>query len=211
MYDSPAVAPFAAFPMHEMTKLEWMLNNPEWVNALASGLFAIITIGIILAQVIFSTRAQGRQNKLLQYQLEYARMQSLNVVREDIRARVMKLRTYLSLVKQGGSTVSWDDLRDSVYDLYDQVLRLDSSVYSGHFDGWYGLLIRYIEDMFKAVASDSEAGGGTGKCPTDATLKAFDAAESSWTPLQIAPEIGTAIRMTGNVFHAKWSKLLPFD
>jgi hypothetical protein len=198
--------------MHEMTKWEWVLNNPEWVNVLTTSLFAAFTIGIIATQAILSNHAQQRQNMLLQYQLEYARMRSLNIVREEVLALVSKLRRCLSLVKLGsGEGLGWDDMREAVYDLIDKVNSLDASIYSGYYDGWCGTLRGYMDDVFEAVKNDSDVDGGTGPCPTAATLAAFDEAESKWSPLDIAVEIKTAIRMSGNVFYEKWSGLLPVD
>ena len=196
-----------------MTDLEWVLKHPEWVSLLATSLFAIITICIICWQAIVSTRAQRRQNNLLQYQLEYARMQSLNVVRGEVLALLSKLRTCLGLVKQSSDEGWWNDMQDAFYDLYDKTSTLDSSMHRGYYDGWYASLDGYMDDMFEAVVNDSRSEGRTerGKCPTGTTVKAFDAAESKWNPSNIALEIKTAIRMTASVFHEKWSDLLPFD
>jgi len=203
------MAPFPPFPMHEMTKTEWVLNNPEWVSVLAASLFGFVTIYIIATQAVLSHRAQRRQNDLLQYQLEYARMQSLNIVREKVLALLSRFRTPLGLVKQGIGDGPWYDLLDAFYDLYDKVQTLDASIFSGYYDGWYANLDCFMDDMFAAVANDSKTDGRNGTCPTATTVRAFKEAESKWDPTNITIEIKTAIRMTGNEFYENWKHLMP--
>src|ERR1700722_13431102 len=76
------LAIYPSLAMHEMSKWEFVLNNPEWVAVFASAVFAVFTIvvivwqvGVMKAQVRVmvwqgrnSSRHESIQNRLIQSQ-----------------------------------------------------------------------------------------------------------------------------------------------
>ena len=183
---------FSPSPIPETTTLEWFRNHPEWVSILASSVFALVSTCIIVWQALTSSRAQRRQNELLQYQLEYQRMKALNVVREEVLALAIQLRSCLGLLTARSDGNSWYDVKDALYNLRDKVAALDASIYSGYYDGWYASLDEYVDSMFRAITGDSELDDRTGMGPAGTTLDAIHAAESKWNPVGIA--LGTRSR-----------------
>jgi hypothetical protein len=115
----PVVMNPSPFPMHEMSLLDFVMNNPEWVAVFTSVLFAFVTSLIIWRQycamqeqvVVMqqqkevmdqqkelmkkqgeaSSRHEQRQNRLIQLQHEHEWLMQLNAERKEVLKTGLKL------------------------------------------------------------------------------------------------------------------------
>jgi hypothetical protein len=205
--------------MHEMSKLEFLFNNPEWVAVFASAVFAVFTIIVIIWQV-FVMKAQVRvmlwqgrtsarheskqnrliesQNKLIRFQFEHQRMQILN----GERAQLLKLGRELhlavaSVVSEAGRGLEiryWGDVLDAARELDSRLNVLDVAAFSGEYDHWFPALRDYVGAILNIVIEK----------PSPETVKKLEDKDKHLNPIGIFLDIETAIRMDFFDFKKKW-------
>lgn len=141
--------------MHEMSKWEFILNNPEWVAVFTSVLFAIVTSVIIWRQYCAMqeqvtvmqeqkavmeqqkeiTKTQGEtsarherlQNRLIQLQHEHAWLMQLNSERKEVLKLGLKLHlAYMCLVNNAPSAADQLHWKDLQKDYYELNGRLST-------------------------------------------------------------------------------------
>jgi hypothetical protein len=92
--------------MQEMTFWQLVRNSPEWVGVFANALFAIVTIGVVIWQVLVM-RWQGRnsdrheriQNRLIRLQHEHEWLLRMNAEREQVLKLARKLHIAVRCLK----------------------------------------------------------------------------------------------------------------
>src|SRR5580698_1030997 len=209
-----------SIPMHEMSKLEFLLNNPEWVAVFASAVFAVFTITVIIWQVFVmkeqvrvmvwqgrtSARHESRQNRLIEsqnrlirFQFEHERIQILNGERARLLKLGRKLQLSVSCLKETPSEhdgIFWDEVVDEASELNVRLSTLDIDAYDDFYGEWYFHLTDYVESLLRAIADDGKQPAiAPGIRPAPTTVAALLAIEKRCDPTQIFLEIETAIRM----------------
>jgi hypothetical protein len=215
--------------LHEMTRLEFLLNNPEWVAVFASAVFAVFTIIVIIWQVFVmkaqvrvmvwqgrtSARHESRQNRLIEsqnrlirFQFEHQRIQIVNGERAQLLKLGRKLHLSAICLKETPSEhdgIFWDEVVDEVSELNERLSTLDVDAYAGFYGEWYFHLTDYVESLLRAVADDGQyAPAVPGARPAPTTVATVLATEKRCNPTKIFLEIETAIRMDFFEFKQKW-------
>jgi|HubBroStandDraft_5_1064220.scaffolds.fasta_scaffold127013_2 hypothetical protein len=218
-----------SIPMHEMSKLEFLLNNPEWVAVFASAVFAVFTITVIIWQVFVmkeqvrvmvwqgrtSARHESRQNRLIEsqnrlirFQFEHERIQILNGERARLLKLGRKLQLSVSCLKETPSEhdgIFWDEVVDEASELNVRLSTLDIDAYDDFYGEWYFHLTDYVESLLRAIADDGKQPAiAPGIRPAPTTVAALLAIEKRCDPTQIFLEIETAIRMDFFDFKNRW-------
>jgi len=219
----------SSIPMHEMSKLEFLLNNPEWVAVFASAVFAVFTIIVIIWQVFVmkeqvrvmiwqgrtSARHESRQNRLIEsqnrlirFQFEHERMQILNAERALLLKLGRKLHLAACCLKETPSEsdgIFWEEVTDTVRELNARLSTLDVGAYTGGYDEWFFHLKDYVDSLLRAVIDDrSHPPIAPGVYPARATVATLAEADKRCDPIKIFLEIETAIRMEFFEFKQKW-------
>jgi len=203
----------------------WQLvkNSPEWVAVLANALFAVITIGVIVWQVLvmrwqgrISERHESIQNRLIRLQHEHEWLLRLNAEREKILALARKLHLVAGCLRerqQAGDVLNWEELQDRVFELSERLRILDARAYSGAYDSkWSVTLTCYVNAVLKAVTDDGKFNATyaqTNAIPNQSTRKALKEANDEYKPTGILLDLETAIRMEFLDFKDKWDAELP--
>lgn len=87
--------------MHEMTVWELILNNPAWVGAISSSVFAAVTIAVVVWQIcVIKTQARimATQAKIYRKQTVVMRQQLLTT-KEQGRIAAAHERTQINLIR----------------------------------------------------------------------------------------------------------------
>jgi hypothetical protein len=173
-------------PIHEMSKWEFILNNPAWVGLIGSTLFAIATTVIIWRQVCVmqaqvrvmvwqgrnSYRHERIQNRLIKsqihlfsLQLEQQRIQILNTERLLLLRLGRKLHLAAACLEETRSIadpLNWNDVQDTVHELQQRLSVLDVDAYDGEYDEWFFHLKEWIDAVQDAVIKDRDCQPSTG-------------------------------------------------
>jgi hypothetical protein len=216
-------------PMHEMSKLEFLLNNPEWVAVFASTVFAVFTIIVIIWQVFVmkaqvrvmvwqgrtSARHESRQNRLIEsqnrlirFQFEHERIQILNGERAQLLKLGRKLHLAACCLKETPSEsdgIFWEEVTDTVRELNARLSTLDVGAYTGVYDEWFFHLKDYVDSLLRAVIDDGNHPPiSPGVYPARATVATLAEVDKRCDPITIFLEIETAIRMEFLEFKQMW-------
>jgi hypothetical protein len=216
------LAMYPAMPMHEMSKLEFIVNNPEWVTVLTSSLFAIVTLCIIWrqksvmqqqAQIMVqqkeimrvqaetSARHERQQNRLIQLQHEHDWLTALNVKREEVLATAEKLHIDTLFVINGPFVTDmkgWSDLQHGRAKLKLQLDVLDVAAYLENKDDWHAQLMNWCAALFNVISEDYKVNkSGT---PTMATRVALKELDKVQVPTKAMVAIRKAIRTDTDTF-----------
>ena len=199
---------YPSFPMHEMSKSEFILNNPEWVGVLASAIFAFFTICVIIWQVIImivqgrrSDRRQRVQNNLIRYQIARDGVQQRNQERSEILKLASRLKfAAFSLRRNATSTdeENWESVQNTAFELDGLLKILDIATYSMPYDQWYFALEDYVEAVIQAVNGDVELHPifkAPYNLPAPPTRIELELAFERYDPTKIILDIQAAIRM----------------
>ena len=202
---------------------EFVLNNPAWVGVLASVIFGVFTIIVIVCQVrvmkaqvrvmVWQGRNSGRheqiqnkliqsQNRLFRLQTEHSWLQILNAERSEILELTHKLHLAAACLKNPPTSADeshWNEVQDTVDELNERLSTLDLAVYSGHYDQWFLSLSNYVDAILKAVISDPSV-----VLPAPETVQALQDAEKVHNPIGIILDLRSAIRMEFFEFKSKW-------
>lgn len=211
-------------PMHEMSKLDFFLNNPEWMAVVASSIFAFVTVCVIIWQAVIMNRqanvmkwqaensdlCERQQNRLIRLQLEMSRLQLLNAERAQLLKLARNLHLVAGCLKETTSDVDeihWEQMQDAVYELNERLNALDPAVYSSSYDTWFMSLKNYVDALLKAVIEDGEFKDSFGMktlAPSLSTRKALKGADDQCKPIDIFLDLEGAIRMEFFEFKEKW-------
>jgi len=217
------LAMYPSIPIHEMSKWEFFLNNPEWVGVFANALFAAVTIGVVTWQVRVmqwqgrnSSRHEQIQNQLLRLQHEHEWVLRLNTEREKLLKAARDLHMAASCLKEEQSNTdarNWGDVQDIADELHRRLDILDITVFTGEYDQRYASLDDYVEAVLDAVSKDYEF-KETYKVKDDGSpgltaRKSLQAAAQRYKPLEIFLNMESAIRMEFFDFKKKWDAVLP--
>lgn len=211
-------------PMHEMSFWELVKNSPEWVSALATVVFGLVSAGIILWQVLLmrkqgntAARLLAQQNLLIRWQHEHEWIYERNRVRQELRdlTQRISLAAY-GLKGECGSTDSknWERLFDVAHELSLRLSALDLAVYSTPYDTWYEPLDAYVEGVLMVVGKNAEftqKHGTDASEPTLSVLKEIEELTKAANPIKIQLDIENSIRMDFLDFKQKWDQGFPFD
>jgi hypothetical protein len=160
---------YPSFPMHEMSKWEFILNNPEWVSVFASAVFALVTAYIIWRQKVvmeqqvevtnklgeISARHERLQNRLLKLQHEHEWLTAMNMKREAILKTATKLHIDMLYImanhRLGRDHEMWSSLLAMRSELKLQLEILDTAAYSTLKTGWYAQLLAWADALFAII------------------------------------------------------------
>jgi hypothetical protein len=197
-------------PMQEMSFWQLVRNSPEWVSVSASALFALVTIGVVIWQVIVMKRQGRTQNRLIRLQHEHEWLLRSNAVREQVLKLSRKLHLAAGCLKEtpsGSDQHFWEEVKNTVYELDERLNIVDLDAYSGAYDHWFLKLKEYIEAVQKAVFDDGDFDRTyslTGETPNLSTRKALKDADDRYKPISIFLDLEAAIRMEFFEFKSKW-------
>jgi hypothetical protein len=204
-------------PMQEMSFWQLVENSPEWVGVIANGLFAIVTIGVVVWQgfvMVRQNRLMDRQNRIIQLEHEHDWLLHSNDARQQVLNLARKLHRVAGCFKETARRTDqhfWEELQDTAYELHERLQTLDVSAYSGAYDNWFPRLIQYVDaavhavsadDKFKATYTVGDAG------PSLSTRKALQEADKEHEPIKILLDLQAAIRMEFFDFKNKWAAAL---
>jgi len=208
--------------MQEMSFWQLVRDNPEWAGVLATSIFAIVTIGVIIWQVRVmvwqgrnSERHERIQNKLIRLQHEHEWLLRLNAEREQILKLARRLHidvSCLTPVEQSTDYIRWGQVQDKAYELNERLRILDSALYTTSDDHWYARLVAYVDALLKAVTDDTNYKtiyGASNPTPELSTRTALKSADAQHKPIGIFLDIEAAIRMQFLEFKQKWDAALP--
>lgn len=208
--------------MHDTSMWELVKNSPEWVTVLTSALFAIVTVGVIIWQVCVMKaqvrvmvwqaknsahheRTQNRliesQNKLFRSQIEHEWLVSINAERERLLTLGRKLYVAANVVwhsAPNSAELTWNEVRETVFELNDRLNVLNIAVYSGLYDMWYSKLREYRDAVLKAVTAEQN------QFPSPYTKSRLGDANAKCLSDSIFIEIEDAIASDFRDFKNKW-------
>jgi hypothetical protein len=210
--------------MEPMSFWQLLENNPEWVAVISSTIFALVTTGIVIWQVFVMKaqvrvmRWQGRssarheriQNRLLRLQHEHEWVLRRNQEREQLLKLARKLHLAAGcLDKTPSSTdqISWNEVRDTVFELSRRMSILDVGIYTGAYDQWFSGLEDYVDAVQQAMIDDKKVNDRfsmPGGVPNLSTRKALKDIDSRFEPIKIFLDLEAAIRMEFFEFKKKW-------
>lgn len=192
-------------PMHEMSKLEFVLNNPEWAGVIASTIFAAVTAGIIFWQVCVmiwqgrnSDQHERGQNRLIRLQHEHEWVWRRNQERGQLLKLGWELhRAVGSVADDSGRGLEiryWHDVLDAAHELDSRLNVLDVATFSGEHDDWFPGLREYSTAVLNIVIEK----------PRPETVKKLEDEDKRLNPTGIFLGIESAIRMDYFDFKNKW-------
>jgi hypothetical protein len=207
--------------MHEMSKWEFFLNNPEWVSVFASAVFAIVTVYIIWRQKVAmeqqvevtkklgqaSARHERLQNRLIKLQHEHEWLTAMNIKREAILKTATKLHIDMLYImgnhRLGRDNEIWSSLLASRSELKLQLEILDTAAYSTLKSGWYEQLGVWANALFAIIGEDFKTSQTPG-FPTELTRKALTEMENSLNPVSAIYALQLTIKESTMEFSKKW-------
>ena len=133
-----------------------------------------------------------------------------NSEREQILKSARKLHLTAGCLKEkqnAGDQLSWEEVRDTVYELSKRMRILDLRAYSGAYDQWYFNLNQYVDAVLRIVTDDatfSETYDMTGETPGISARRALKEADNRYEPITIFLELEAAIRMEFFEFKTRW-------
>jgi hypothetical protein len=211
-----------------MSFWQLVVNNPEWVAALASIVFASFTVAVLIWQVCvmkaqvrimkWQARASARyehiQNRLIRLQHEHEWVLQKNRERAEILKSARKLHIAAGCLKEEKSiadSLHWSEVNDVAYELNGRLSILDVAAFMGPYDDWYPNLRQYLEAVVNALIADSDFNKTwdlSSDSPNLTTRKALNAAEQNYKMIDVFLDLEKAIRMEYFEFKQKWDALL---
>ena len=209
-------------PMEHMSFWELTKNSPEWVAAIASSLFAAITVLVLYWQVRVmrwvgrnSDRHERTQNRLIQFQLENEWVLRMNAEREKILTQARKLQLVAGCLRErerSSDQTNWEELRDRVVELSERLRILDARAHNGQYDNkWYLPLVVYVDAIVKIVLEDGKFNDTyalTSVVPNLSTRTMLKELNTKLEPIAVFLDLENAIRMEFSDFKDKWDAAL---
>ena len=197
--------------MEPMSLWQLLLNNPAWAGVLTNALFAAITLGVIIWQVIVMRR-QGRnsdrheriQNQLIRLEHEHEWVLQKNREREQLLKLARKLNIAVGCLTTPSiaDSLQWEELQDTVHELNSRLSIFDVATFTGVYDDWFPTLEDYVQTVLNAVINESS------QLPGPSTRKALANAKERCEPTKIFLNLEKAIRMEFFDFKNKWDATL---
>lgn len=190
-------------------------HSPAWVAVFANGLFALVTVGVIVWQVRVSARNGRIQNRLIRLQHEHEWTLQKNQERLEILKTAQGLHLAAGCLKEKPSDADplhWAKVIDAANELNSKLTVLDVAVFTGSYDDWYPALTSYVDAVRKAWIADSDLSRTydvSMDSPTPSTRKALKDAEKLYKPMDIFASLKASVRLEFLDFKRKWDNLLP--
>ncbi len=203
--------------MHEMSFWEIVENSPEWFGAIANGLFALVTIGVVIWQAIVmrgQNKIMRKQNTIIRLQHEHEWLFRLNVERQQILQVTSKLLPVVGAIrekKRESDAHFWEQTQDIANELLARLNTLDVSAYSTEYGGWFPVLLEYVRAVLQAVSDDFESKATfdvLDPVPSPSTREALRVAYKQYNPTRALLDLESAIRMEHLDFKDRWKVAL---